>query len=417
MFSRWKWSVLTVCSLFCLTGGWTAFADTSAAAEAESTAETEAATEEITEEATEEATEPEQITSGEYTYYVDEEYEGAVIVAYEPKEAHVVIPEEIDGQPVVALESSLFNMQDGIETLTLPATLRHIGASAFYGTGITEFIVDDENPAYKTVDGVLFSKDGVALIAYPPKKTDTSYTVPDGVEELYHGCFAQCTHLEEITLPDGLIYIDSWAFAYTILQKLVIPDTVTDFSSYACAYMPRLTDVTLSANMNYIGSAAFAGCAQLTEITLPQNLLEIGQGAFAGTGLKSIVIPASVETIGYCAFGYSTDMTTSYSNFVIYGLAGSIAQTYASDRDEEYDYKNNFTFIAKTEQELAEGLAVDENGNEVTSGNESVDVMIEQQEDESSFATIMKIALMVLGGIVLCGGIAAVVLSSKKKKN
>ena len=79
--------------------------------------------------------------------------------------------------------------------------------------------------------------------------------------------------------------------------------------------------------------------------------------------------------------------------------------------------KNNFTFIAKTEQELAEGLAVDENGNEVTSGNESVDVMIEQQEDESSFATIMKIALMVLGGIVLCGGIAAVVLSSKKKKN
>ncbi len=403
MFSKWKISVLAACAMFCVTGSLPAYADTA---------------EETTEIATEAATEePEEIVSGEYTYYINEEYGGAVLTVYEPEEADVVIPEEVDGHTVVGLENFLFDRQDSIETVTIPATLRHIGASAFYGTSIHEFIVEDDHPAYKTIDGVLFSKDGIALVAYPPKKEDTAYAVPDGVEELYHGCFAQALNLQEITLPDSLLYVDTWAFAYTLLQELEIPDSVIELGSYACAYMTRLAEFKTPKNISLVASATFAGCAQLSDVTLHEGLVEIGQGAFAGTAVRDIVIPTTVQTIGYCALGYDTNMSTSYSTLVIYGLSGSVAQTYATDKDTEYDYKNNFTFIAKTEaqiQEMLSGEAPAEDSENAAEDATDSDVVI-KTEDKTNGSFIMKMVLLVLGGIVLCGGIVAVVMSSKKK--
>ncbi len=396
MLSKWKLSVLAVCGVFCSVSGFTAFADTEAATEA--------------------AAEPEIVTSGEYTYYIDEEYEGAVLTAYEPDTPEVTIPEEIDGNPVVGLENFLFNNQVEIEKMTIPTTLLHIGASAFYGTSIKEFVVEEGHTAYKAEDGVLFSKDGIALVAYPPGKEDTSYVVPEGVEEIYHSSFASCDYLHELTLPDSLIYVDTWAFAYTPLKKLEITGEVTQLSAYACAYMQQLEEVILPDSLLTIQSAAFAGCGQLKTITLPQGLVEIGQGAFAGAGLKSIVIPPSVETIGYCALGYQSDMETVNSNFVIYGLTGSAAQTYATDSDDEYDYENNFTFIAKSEEALTAGIELDEEGKEVKSADEQAEVVVQTEKEETGSKTILKIVLMVLGGVVLCGGIGAVALSSRKKK-
>lgn len=404
MLSLRKLSAIALSGILCIgCAGMTAFADT----------------EETTEAATEAATsEPEEITSGEYTYYIDEEYGGAVISEYAPEEADVVLPEEIDGNTVVGLDDFLFTQQDGIETVTIPDNLCHIGASVFYGTSITEFIVSDTHPMYKTEDGVLFSKDGIAIVAYPPEKTDGSYVIPDGVEEIYHGCFASNTYLTELTLPEGLIYIDTWAFAYTPIQKLDIPDTVTEIGAYACAYMTRLTEFQTPPELMYISSATFAGCANLDEVTLNDGLLEIGQSAFAGTAVRSIVIPSTVTSIGYCALGYDTDLSTSYSTLVIYGLSGSAAQTYATDSDEEYDYENNFTFIAKTEAQLSAMLGggddADEGGEDTT---EPVSVTVEDGESSGgTLKNVLKIVLLVLGGGVLCGGVAAVAVSSKKDK-
>ena len=309
MLSLRKLSAAVLAGVMCIgCAGMTAYADT----------------EETTEAAA--AAAPEEITSGEYTYHIDEEYGGAVITAYEPDEADVVLPEEIDGVTVVGLGDFIFNMQDGIETVTIPDNLCHIGASAFYGTSITEFIVSDTHPMYKTEDGVLFSKDGIAIVAYPPKKTDKAYVIPDGVEEIYHGCFASNTYITEHTLPDGLIYIDTWAFAYTTIQELDIPDTVTEIGGYAFAYMTRLTDIETPPQLQIISGATFAGCANLDTVTLNEGLLEIGQSAFAGTGVRDIVIPTTVTEIGYCALGYDTNLSTSYSTLVIYGLSGSAAQ-------------------------------------------------------------------------------------------
>lgn len=415
MFSKNKLIALILCGMLSISSmGMTVFAETeTTAASVDTAAETQTETEEATEK-------PEEITSSEYTYHIDEEYGGAVITAYEPKEKDVVFPSEIDGNTVVGLGDFIFNNQDNIETVTIPVNICHIGASAFYGTSIKEFFVETGHPMYKTENGVLFSKDGIAIIAYPPKKTETSYVIPDGVEEIYHGCFAGNTNLKELTLPDSIIYIDTWAFAYTIIQELDIPESVTEIGIYSFAYMRRLTDIKIPSEVMYIPSAAFAGCSNLQNVVLNEGLLEIGQGAFAGTAVRSIVIPTTVTNIGYCALGYSEDLTTSYSTLKIYGVSGSIAQTYASDKDEDYDYENKFTFIAKTADEIKSMLGDTNDSSSYENSDQEKATepnVVIKEEKKSDSAFIWKLIIILLGAIVLCGGIAAIAVSSKKNKD
>lgn len=413
MFSKKKFISFILCgmlSVSCMS--MPVFAETQSAT-TETSAQTTAAAETTTT-----AKKTEEITSGEYTYHIDEEYGGAVITQYKPKDKNVVLPAEIDGNTVVGLGDFLFDRQSNIETVTIPVSICHIGASAFYGTGIKEFFVDAGHPMYKAEDGVLFSKDGIALVAYPPAKADTSYTVPDGVEELYHGCFASNTNLTELKLPESIIYIDSWAFAYTILEKLELPDNVKEIGVYSFAYMKRLTDIKLPPQIINIPSAAFAGSSNLVNVTLNEGLVEIGQGAFAGTAVRSIVIPTTVNEIGYCALGYAENLKTSYSTLVIYGLSGSVAQTYSNDKDEEYNYKNNFTFISKTSAQIKAMLS-DGSEDETSGGTQEATTeqkVIVKEEKASNSAFTWKVIIMALGAVVLCGGIGAVAVSANKNK-
>ena len=73
--------------------------------------------------------------------------------------------------------------------------------------------VAEENPKYKVVDGVLFSKDMKTLIAYPCNYIGKStYIIPDGVVRLGRIAFRDCKHLKEITCPANLTEVGASSF-------------------------------------------------------------------------------------------------------------------------------------------------------------------------------------------------------------
>lgn len=118
-----------------------------------------------------------------------------------------------------------------------------------------EYIVDENNPNYKSIDGVLFSKDGKRLIGFPCAKTVPNgvYTVPDGVVEFDDMCFSRAGigggNLSVLVLPDTYTVADnlghkncvSWALKsyntlsaslyYTGVKELRVNDTNP---SYTC---------------------------------------------------------------------------------------------------------------------------------------------------------------------------------------
>ena len=73
----------------------------------------------------------------------------------------------------------------------------------------------------------------------------------------------------------------------------------------------KLTSVTLPANLETIGFAAFAGCYQLRSITIPETVAFIDDYAFAGCALTSVTVPQSVEVMGKGVFSRCEAMTSA----------------------------------------------------------------------------------------------------------
>ena len=113
--------------------------------------------------------------------------------------AHLEIPLELDGYLVTGIGSGAFHV-DGLESVSISASVTRIGTNPFMGCGaLTQILVDGDNPAYVGVDGVLFSKDGKLLVAFPAGRTGT-YAIPEGTEVIGEGAFSGAG-LETLRVP------------------------------------------------------------------------------------------------------------------------------------------------------------------------------------------------------------------------
>ena len=79
--------------------------------------------------------------------------------------------------------------------------------------------VDEDNPSYKSIDGVLYSKDGSELLFYPSLKKGKSFTIPDFVTKInkdaINGIYKTDIELESVLVDknnnsfqsiDGVVY-------------------------------------------------------------------------------------------------------------------------------------------------------------------------------------------------------------------
>jgi len=80
-------------------------------------------------------------------------------------------------------------LNDEIETFTLPAGVKEILPMALRFTDVSRIEVEENNPCFASVDGVLFSKDMTSLIYYPPNVLREVYRMPAGVKKLAPGAF------------------------------------------------------------------------------------------------------------------------------------------------------------------------------------------------------------------------------------
>ena len=63
-------------------------------------------------------------------------------------------------------------------------------------------------------------------------------------------------------------------------------------------------------SLNTLGERAFSGCLKLIAFHLPESITKIGSNAFSNTGLREIVIPDEVISVGGDAFAYCKQLST-----------------------------------------------------------------------------------------------------------
>lgn len=135
-----------------------------------------------------------------------------------------------------------FQQCEKIEEVVIPASVRWVGDAAFgYNTSCWKISVDKDSKYLKSVDGVLYTKDGKVLLAYPAGKKDTEFRVPDGVQYIADGAFMGAVKLKQVSLPKNLYYIGEKVFMdCKNLEKVSPGEKVTFIMKSAYENCPKL---------------------------------------------------------------------------------------------------------------------------------------------------------------------------------
>lgn len=204
----------------------------------------------------------------------------------------LTIPEGIT-EIAIGTFSSLYQ-SSGMFTgkLTLPSTLKTIGASAF---------------SYTDFSGELLIPDGVTSIGANAFEECDGFggtlSLPDSVKTVGEWAFYLCKGFTGLKLSAGLTKIEKLSFAhmYGLKTEVVIPEGVTEIgeSAFQCSHMPS---VRFPSTLKKIGKEAFYFSLNC-KIAFPDGLEVIEDEAFALCNVKSaVILPASIKSIGKKAF-------------------------------------------------------------------------------------------------------------------
>ncbi|MBQ8763672.1 MAG: leucine-rich repeat protein [Clostridia bacterium] len=362
--------------------------------------------------------EPEKV-SGYYTYEVDENGNATIIRCDPSISGDITVPQTLDGYPVTKIGSAAFQGCKNITGITVLENVTSMGMAVFdecvslkyanimadgntlnpfyhnyvfrkcsnletvylHNTNLASydmFYVNfhdcyklmkiefaPENPYFKTVDGVVYSKDGSTLWYVPNGITDEAYYVPETVTEIADGAFCDCINIKDIYIygaetvisrkyqmnigyktkyfntnvwtgyTEKLDYVtihaksDSLAKEYADKHGInfveLTENPTTDLSLFT--YEISNGEVTLlSCNseakgeiiipseiegcpVTVIGDYCFYNCSQISNLVIPDTVTTIGSYAFgceydfdSEETFEAVFIPASVTSIGYNAF-------------------------------------------------------------------------------------------------------------------
>ncbi|MFR1234926.1 MAG: leucine-rich repeat protein [Barnesiella sp.] len=216
-----------------------------------------------------------------------------------------------------------FSNCPGLTEIEIPASVKYLIPGAFRAcNNIKSFHVENENKAYKSINGTIFSLDGDTLITYPIGKPETDYSVPEGVKVIAFDAFL-CNRLQEVTFPESLELIESNSFSIqgwgnsdlniSLLEKADFSKCINlkTIQSYAFA-RTALKNLDLSAciSLTEIENSAFG--FELRNIKLPKNLNRIGQYAFQSSVKNLMCLAEKPPVCETGAFGENNTNTILY---------------------------------------------------------------------------------------------------------
>lgn len=148
--------------------------------------------------------------------------------------------------------------------------------------------------ALEEIDGFIFERTSSVLVGYkgdnktlvlPEKYNDSEYAIAPYA-------FAYNNIIEEVIIPDSVIYIGEYAFAgCESLVQVIIGKGVKTIDRYTFAYCYNLEYIEIGNNVSKILNYAFFECKSLEWIVIPESVTEIHETALTGTeSLKSVFV-------------------------------------------------------------------------------------------------------------------------------
>ena len=255
---------------------------------------------------------------------------------------------------ITAIKANLFTWDDNLRSVTIPNSVTNIGECAFRGcSGLLSIKVATDNPVYKSVNGLLLSKNGATLVhgvngdviipeevknigfgAFISLDELTSVIIPNGVTNIDANAFSFCYGLTSVTIPSSVIsigaeafgvcnnlksakiengvkYVNDYAFRASGLISITIPDSVTGVGRYAFYGCSGLKSVKLGNGLLGLGEYSFCNCDSLTSVIIPDHVTRLAKCAFSGcSSLTSVTIPDGVTWLDDFVFNDCSSLTS-----------------------------------------------------------------------------------------------------------
>jgi len=140
------------------------------------------------------------------------------IVGYHGNDKDLVIPERINGLPVIAIGNRVF-AHDSLSSVVIPNSVQIIGDDAFIHNELTNVVL------------------------------------PNSVRIIGNGAFVD-NHISNLVLPDFLVSIGNAAFSSNEIAELKLPETLVSigFSAFSCN---KLKNVVIPSSVKSIGKQVF----------------------------------------------------------------------------------------------------------------------------------------------------------------
>lgn len=244
-------------------------------------------------------------------------------------------------------------VKDARNTENLPTTLTRVGTYAFEGTSywinslssvyIGNWLVGWQD-ATIDVANIREGTVGLADYAFYGAMGLNTVNLPESVKYIGRCAFYNCSSLTTITLPMGLEKIEEFTFYQCgALAQIYIPNSVKSIGYSAFNKCYSLTEVNIPTAVEFIDDFAFYKCVALAAVnfdgvsaveeggeTATSNLKWIGERVFYNSGLTSITLPASLESLGARVFykcvsltsvTFTGDKLTELNDYMFYGCS------------------------------------------------------------------------------------------------
>ncbi len=321
---------------------------------------------------------------------------------------------EVNMPAVETIGDGAFMKCESLENITLPQSLNHIGSSAFSGCikitsiELPETLTEIEASSFSNCNlreiHIPNSVKTIGTNAFGKNAELKEVVIPATVTSIQQNPFTGCSALTSIivesgnstydsrdncnaiietatntliaacntsVIPNGIESIGAFAFYYTSITSLDLPETVKSIGYCAFSYCSNLESIHICKNVASIGSSAFYWCGKLSSIIvdsdnevydsrnncnaiietksdklivggsntiIPEGIKAIEMDAFINCeGLTSITIPASVTEIGSNAFASCKNLTDVTNN-------ATIPQS-ISDNVFDIEYLPGYTYL------------------------------------------------------------------------
>ena len=202
----------------------------------------------------------------------------------------------------------VFSDCTALTSIKIPASVKTIEEAAFKGCSSLATVTFEKGSQLKTIGGDSYSSG-----AFSDCTALTSIEIPASVETIEAAAFRGCSKLATVTFEKG-----------SQLKTIRSADSYYPHTYYGAFSFCPITSIEIPASVETIEAAAFKGCSSLATVTFEKGsqLKTISgdystgstsnySGVFSDcTALKSIEIPASVETIEAAAFKGCSSLTT-----------------------------------------------------------------------------------------------------------